>query len=857
MREPLAGPASPASPSPLPFRSPAGQTVDLARPPPQVPDHELLRLIGHGAYGEVWLARSVVGTLRAVKVVHRHDFEEEHPFDREFKGIQKFEPISRSHPGVVNILQIGRNEAEGYFYYVMELADDAGNPKSEIRDPKETRNPKAEATPESTQVRASDFGLLSGFGLRSSDLYTPRTLRSDLKLRGRLPFDECLQIGLSLTSALEHLHQHGLVHRDVKPSNIIFVDGQPKLADIGLVAGVDEARSFVGTAGFIPPEGPGRPQADLYSLGIVLYVMSTGKRHDAYPEPLSDLDSDPDHQRWLELNAVIHTACHADPRERYQTAGDMHSDLLRLQAGKPVRRRVTLRRAAERTKRVWPVLAAAVLLLLALPWLARRQGLAPPPVPTEKASVFVLPFRSEGSNAVPNDLCGRITDAFIDSLALIEGVRRSPRKSGWVHQDESMLCQSLAKTNDMRYILTGRISGSGDDLNLTLHLNKRGEAAPVWSQSFSGNTNQVVALEQRALVCLAEVLGLRITGNEQQKIDRLLASNQEALKWMRQADAAYQNQAGTQVGFLEIQRLAQKAKELDPNYVDADFQDVLVLRDVALNRASRESWPSIGVRLEKILGQDDTHAGALDQMCGYTLFYSRDWAALWPWVERLLAASEPQRREWLAAMYYRVHGWSEEAWMHQRRSENPEPIDFVQLFHLAGSRRVDRLWAESVQAARRVMDLYPSNSFGYHALAYGLIGGGDFEQGIEATWKVAGAYQQEMTALRGYAFAKMGQPDKAREILSEFTELSRKRAYVQPYVVARIQAALGENEAALEWLEKAELEKSEYLMFPDVGGLRTDPAWDGLQNEPRYRQLCDRLGLGKNQWPRPKPERMP
>ena len=120
----------------MPFGSPAGQTVDLARPPPQVPDHELLQLIGRGAYGEVWLARSVVGTLRAVKVVHRHDFEEEHPFDREFKGIQKFEPISRSHPGVVNILQIGRNEAEGYFYYVMELADDVGNPKSETRNPK-------------------------------------------------------------------------------------------------------------------------------------------------------------------------------------------------------------------------------------------------------------------------------------------------------------------------------------------------------------------------------------------------------------------------------------------------------------------------------------------------------------------------------------------------------------------------------------------------------------------------------------------------------------------------------------------------------------------------------------------------
>ncbi len=93
---------------------------------PSVRDHTLLHPIGRGAYGEVWLARNVVGTLRAVKVVRRADFSEAHPFEREFKGIQKFEPVSRGHDGLVDILQIGRNDAEGYFYYVMELADSIG-----------------------------------------------------------------------------------------------------------------------------------------------------------------------------------------------------------------------------------------------------------------------------------------------------------------------------------------------------------------------------------------------------------------------------------------------------------------------------------------------------------------------------------------------------------------------------------------------------------------------------------------------------------------------------------------------------------------------------------------------------------
>src|SRR5262249_57381198 len=92
-------------------------------PPLQVADHELLRRIGEGSYGEVWLARNVFKEYRAVKIVHRRSFQHDRPYEREFKGIQRFEPISRIHESQVDILQVGRNEQAGYFYYVMELAD--------------------------------------------------------------------------------------------------------------------------------------------------------------------------------------------------------------------------------------------------------------------------------------------------------------------------------------------------------------------------------------------------------------------------------------------------------------------------------------------------------------------------------------------------------------------------------------------------------------------------------------------------------------------------------------------------------------------------------------------------------------
>ena len=138
-----------------------------------IPDHELIVRIGGGSYGEVWLARSALGATRAVKVINRKSFEDDRPFEREFNGIKRFEPISRSHEGLVDILQVGRQQE--YFYYVMELADDArpnvgGNGSSLAN---ESKVPGA-----SGQVAGSTF---------DAENYVPRTLRQILNDSGRLP----------------------------------------------------------------------------------------------------------------------------------------------------------------------------------------------------------------------------------------------------------------------------------------------------------------------------------------------------------------------------------------------------------------------------------------------------------------------------------------------------------------------------------------------------------------------------------------------------------------------------------------------------------------------------------------------
>lgn len=327
--------------------------------PPIIPDHSLLRPIGRGAYGEVWLARNIMGAPRAVKIIWRHRFDSDRPYEREFAGIQRYEPVSRMTEGLVQVLHIGRNQAEGYFYYVMELGD-MGND--------ELRMSNAELTNKPAAV------LHSSLDTRHLQVYAPRTLRSDLKRMGRLPVADCLQIGLDVVSGLARLHQQGLVHRDVKPGNIIFVNGRAKLADIGLVSIGGEGRTFVGTEGYIPPEGPGTPAADIYALGMVLYEAVTGYSPDDFPkapaewftEEATALDIEPSSARAsepLEFHEIVLKACEGAKERRYESAEQMQADLVLLQSGQSVRRTRALERRLARFRVLG--IAAVVMLLLA------------------------------------------------------------------------------------------------------------------------------------------------------------------------------------------------------------------------------------------------------------------------------------------------------------------------------------------------------------------------------------------------------------------------------------------------------------------------------------------------------------
>ena len=321
-----------------------------------------VREIGRGAHGVVHLARdSRTGAFAALKVCPRPDGGDPDAlaaWERERRGTALYAALP-PHPGLVRILAFDEAADGRSFRVAMELADseDGSRPgPSGVR-----------------ACRAADCGhcaLRIEHCAFLSD-YRPKTLASVLQAEIVLSLPDCLSLGLRLAGALEFLQSRHLAHRDVKPSNVLYVGGRPVLADVGLVADLRDAKSLVGTPGYEPPEHHGTPQGDVYSLGRTLARASLGREPEEggfVPCPEADSDA-PGFWRWMQILA---RACALAPERRYRSAKALRKEISALAL------RVALR------ARVWPwvrrILGAAALVAFGF-LLARAFAPVPVPVP--------------------------------------------------------------------------------------------------------------------------------------------------------------------------------------------------------------------------------------------------------------------------------------------------------------------------------------------------------------------------------------------------------------------------------------------------------------------------------------------
>ncbi|MHC4400655.1 MAG: serine/threonine-protein kinase [Planctomycetota bacterium] len=293
-------------------------------PPPEIPDLDLIRAVGRGGFGRVWLATNrTTGRLCAVKVIPLRPPGTADPAGREITSITRLEAnLRRRHPSLLAIHHVGKTA--DHLFYVMDAADD-----------------------------------VSGARASSAPGYRPATLESRLE-KGPLAPDDCWRCARRILAGLASLHEAGMVHRDVKPSNCLFVDGDLKLADFGLVTEATPQVSRVGTRAYMPPDGHMDARADVYAAGLVIYEMITGLPAAGFPRLDHQARVVVENPRLNTLARLCLRACQPDPGERFRDARRMLAEVV----SEPATTRAP--RFRRRVAAAACLLGAAVVALVAL-----------------------------------------------------------------------------------------------------------------------------------------------------------------------------------------------------------------------------------------------------------------------------------------------------------------------------------------------------------------------------------------------------------------------------------------------------------------------------------------------------------
>jgi eukaryotic-like serine/threonine-protein kinase len=299
--------------------------------PPDVPDLNLLRPVGSGGFGEVWLATNrTTRRLRAVKLIPLQASGNADPAAREISSITRLEANSRCrHPNLLQIHHVGKTAQ--YLFYVMDPADDvSGEPASD----------KPDYQPSTLQTR------LEGKCGKADKSNSSAAPEGPFRQLGPVPFppDVCLDYTRQLLSGLAMLHSAGMVHRDVKPANCLFVGGQLKLADFGLLTEAHPLVSRVGTQKYMPPDGRMDMRADVYAAGLVIYEMLTGLPVEEFPRLGAESQRISDSPILTGLLRLALRACERESEKRPADARAMLAELAEADGGipQPPRRRLAI-----------------------------------------------------------------------------------------------------------------------------------------------------------------------------------------------------------------------------------------------------------------------------------------------------------------------------------------------------------------------------------------------------------------------------------------------------------------------------------------------------------------------------------
>jgi serine/threonine protein kinase/Flp pilus assembly protein TadD len=769
-----------------------------------IPGHQLLREIGRGSYGAVWLARNDFGTLRAVKFVHRSDFEDERPFQREIQGIKAYEPISRLHDGLVDILQLGVEEDS--FYYVMELADDANAVGDDVGDD------------------------------RAPESYCPRTLHSELKRRRRFPASECIRFGLQMADALDFLHARGLVHRDIKPSNVIFVQGQPKLADVGSVAAIEDARSMVGTLGYVPISGAGTPQGDIYAFGKVLYEMCTGCDRRDFPTLPEDLKELQDRRAVVELNEILIRACADNPKERYRNISELRHDLKLLSEGRSIR-------AVKSTKRmIRGLMTVGVIAAAALGAMKGLQSLKEARLPEKRQEaatnpmIAVLPF--ELRTGASSDLGENIAEEIAQKLTRLPSLRvLATSTAGWLKRQSNQI--DRAKSMNVGVLIDGSVVEKENELKIRVQAIDAKSEFQIWADAYTGTPRDLAGMLTKIAADISAALKVQIT----EALSARLAGAPPASFEAYQAYLHGRNllnktsRAGLKEAIVQFTRCI----EIAPGFALAhsSLADAYTLLSEKGDSPPIEYWPLAEEAAKRAFSLDPMLPEAHIALAQVYQLYHYDWAKAEASYKHGLELNPNNAKGHLwYALFLINQDRPQEAWEHRRLASELDPYYPSTIGNLGHQARDKGDFETALKFYLQSLTLSPDKAEVHRFIAENYIYWGKPELAVDAYeeyFRRQGEPEEHLRDLRA-SFARAGWDGywRTRVIYIESTP----HKYRNAWVTAIFYAHLGEKEKVLELLEKSIKWREFY-----APQMKSFPAFKPFRDDPRFVELLHSMGL--------------
>jgi serine/threonine protein kinase/Tfp pilus assembly protein PilF len=717
-----------------------------------------------------------------------------------------------------------------------------------------------------------DIGEEDGRAFIAMEFIDGETMRNHIHGKA-LPGEEVLKFGIQIAEALDAAHAEGIIHRDIKPANIFVTKrGNAKVLDFGLaklvpkgIAGGDsdssgespDSTSIVGiisgTPSYMSPEQVRGDEldarTDIFSLGLVMYEMATGRQAfgggtgGAIIEavltrpPVSVQSINPEIPASLE--AIIDKALCKDRDQRYQNAADILRDLQLLK-----REIDSGHTAREESTQPVPTLTTGTLSPAANPGPStstQQTGtIRRPRVSKVIGSLAVLPFENVSRDPETEYLSDGIAGSLINNLATVPKLRVMAQSTVFRYKGREMDPQAVGRELNVRAVLTGRVMQSGGALRIGTELVDVATGSQLWGAQFDRKPGDIFVIQDEISNEISGKLRLQLTRAEKKRLIRRHTEDAEAYRLYLQGRHHWNR--WTEEGFYKAIGYFQQAVEKDPSYALAytGVAESYVLLGWNSYLPPKAAFPKgkaaamIALRLAPDLGEAHTPLAAS--------LWLHDWR--WPEAQTEfqhsleLNPTYPTANHWYAE-YTMTMGRQADSIAKMKNSQELDPLSLIINVAIGWASYMARRYDEAIEQLLRTVELDPNYPVTYWILGLLYRITGHYDSAITAGEKSVNLSGGSplMRAALAHTYGKAGRAADARHVLDDLTELATRK-YVAPHFLAGIRIGLGDNERAMEYLEKSWDERCHWLIY-----LHIDPSMDDLRSDPRFDDLLKRVGL--------------